>query len=363
MRRIILNARFLGQLITGVQRYALEVVRALDSLIEKGEINSERYSFVLLTPKGSKYNIKFKHIRLLQAGLLSGHLWEQLELPIYVRNNVLVNLCNTGPVLKKKQIIVIHDTAVFAIPDAFSWIFRKWYQLLLPALAQKARCIITVSEFSKRQIAEYCGIANDKIHAIYEGKEHVLRCRSDESVLSKWGLGKKRFVLGVGTMKTIKNFASLICATDMAKRNELDFVVVGGTNPRVFKKTEKVSLSNMKWIGYVSDSELKALYENAVCLIYPSFYEGFGLPPIEAMACGCPVIVSNVPSLAEVCGDAVLFCDPYRPEDISIKIHRVINDMKLQEDLRAKGLVRANHFSWENCARETWSVIEEVIAL
>lgn len=115
-------------------------------------------------------------------------------------------------------------------------------------------------------------------------------------------------------------------------------------------------------MGYVSDAELRALYEHAACFVYPSFYEGFGLPPLEAMACGCPVIVSNAASLPEVCGDAALYCNPCSPEDIAEKISLLMADPRLREDLRQKGLERAKQFTWEKCARETFAIIEKVLA-
>lgn len=161
-------------------------------------------------------------------------------------------------------------------------------------------------------------------------------------------------------MSPNKNFKSIVSAIKLLGNVNYQIVVAGGTNPRVFNKSEALP-PNINYIGYIQDEQLLALYRHAACFIFPSLYEGFGLPPLEAMACGCPVVVSNVASLPEVCGDAALYCNPYDPQDIADKIRRIVTDQDLREQLRQKGFERVKQFSWERCAEETIKVIQEVL--
>ena len=148
----------------------------------------------------------------------------------------------------------------------------------------------------------------------------------------------------------------------MARRRACSISLLRAALTREFFDTAANLPDFVRHLGYVSDGDLKALYEAAACFVYPSFYEGFGLPPLEAMACGCPVIVSRAASLPEVCGDAALYCDPTDPRDIAKQMSDLVFDDILRARLRERGLQRAQQFSWEKCARETWAVIEEEVA-
>lgn len=358
---IVINARFLSQSTTGVQRYAIELVKELDRLIGKGEVNSDRFEFILLAPRNVVTEISLKNIPIRRVGGLTGHAWEQLELPFYTRGRFLLNLCNTAPILKRNQMVTIHDTSVFAYPDAYSIVFRTWYKILFMFLAKTAKRIITDSSFSRNELVSYCGMKGSNIEVTYLGNEHIFSVSSDNSFLNRKGIGKRPFVFGVSSLNPNKNFHGIMNAVDLLGKTDFDIVVSGGANPRVFGQSTEELPDGIKYLGYVSDSELRALYENAVCLVYPSFYEGFGLPPLEAMACGCPVIVSNAASLPEVCGDAALYCDPHSVEDIAEKIKEMVTNEALRNELRQKGIERAKQFTWERCARETISIIEKVL--
>lgn len=359
--KYILNGRFLTQPTTGVQRYAVELVKALDMLIDCGVIDSSRYSFCLLSSNDASYDLNLKHIPLKRVGHFKGHFWEQFELPLYTYDGFLINLCNTAPILKHNQTATIHDASVFGFPQAYSFAFRNWYKLLFKMLGITAKKIITDSSFSKEELAKYCGIDKDKIDVVYLGKEHILAIQPDDSILHRHDLIRKRFVLAVSSMNPNKNFRSIVQAVELLGDMGFDIVIAGGTNPKIFSQSELSLPNNVKHVGYVSDGELRALYGQASCFIYPSFYEGFGLPPLEAMACGCPVIVSQAASLPEVCGDAALYCNPHCPEDIAKKIALMMSDDDLRAKFRQKGLERAELFTWEKCARETMKLIQEVL--
>lgn len=359
---ININARFLTQPITGVQRYAIELVKALDAMLESGELDKKHVSFVLLAPKRTCHELNLRHITLKQIGILKGHLWEQIELPLYSCGHLLLNFCNTGPILKSKQIVTICDASVFACPSGYSKAFRLWYQFLLPILGRNSKEIITISEFSKSELIKYCGIIPDKISPTLLGVESFSGLEMDEAILDKHGLNATPYVLAVSSMNPNKNFTALVQAIEMLGDVNFKVVIAGGTNSRVFGGDAAQLPGFVTRVGYVSDAELQALYKHAACFVFPSLYEGFGLPPLEAMACGCPVIVSKAASLPEVCGEAALYCDPYSPADIAEKIKRLMGDAALRNDLREKGLARARQFTWEKCARETCAVIEEVLS-
>lgn len=357
MKPIYINGRFLTQSVTGVQRYALELVKKLDNIV-----NFRQHQIIILTPRNIKINAAFENINVQSVGQLTGHLWEQIELPYYSRTGLLINLCNTGPLIKTNQIVTIHDASVFGFPQAYSFAFRTWYKFLFQILGKRAKKIITDSYFSKNELVQYCGMDQKKLHVIYLGKEHVINSNLDKSILMRHDLTNKPFFLAVSSMNPNKNFSTIIRAIDYIGTNDVNFVIAGGANPAVFKKRKDTLPACVKHVGYISDEELKVLYEHAVCFIYPSFYEGFGLPPLEAMACGCPVIVSRAASLPEVCGDAALYCDPHNFKDIASKMGLILFDINLRKELIIKGLERAKLFTWGQCARKTLTVVEEVLA-
>lgn len=359
--KLYVNARFLSQSVTGVQRYARELVKALDDLLDDPTYRSKYAQIKLLAPQNVDGEFELKNMVIEKVGHLTGHLWEQLELPFYSRDGVLVNLCNTGPLLKRNQIVTIHDMAVFAKPNAFSFKFRTWYRFLLKWLARRTLRILTVSNFSKDQIVKYTGIPSGKITVTYLGKEHILALENDNRVLSDFNLTTDNYILAVSSMNPNKNFAAIQQAVDLLDKNNIDIVIAGASNSKVFGKMNDEVKENVKWVGYVNDNQLKTLYEHALCFVFPSLYEGFGLPPLEAMVLGCPVIVSSAASLPEVFGDAAMYCDPNDPQDLANKMQELIHNSQLRNELKSRGTKRANqYFSWKRCAQETMAVIEEV---
>ena len=358
---VAINGRFLTQETTGVQRYAIELVKALDRLINDADPAVRSYSFELVAPRGElRQDLGIENIPVRQVGRLGGHLWEQLELPRYTRERCLLSLCNAAPLAKRNQIVTVHDAAVFANPQNFSFRFRSWYMILLVGLGRMAARVATVSSFSKKELVRYCKMPEAKLRVTLEGGEHVLSVPADKKILWRRGLERRPFVLAVSSLSPNKNFRSVVRAAELLGTTDFDVVVAGGTNPRIFSRSGQSLPGSVKHVGYVSDGELRALYEHAACFVYPSFYEGFGLPPLEAMSCGCPTIASGTASMPEVCGDAVLYCDPDDPADIARSVRQLMEDESLREDLRARGLRHARRFSWEGCARETVSIIDEL---
>lgn len=326
MKKIYINGRFLTQNITGVQRYAIEIVKALDKHLETDELNS-RYEFELVCPKNIKQKIKLNNIKIKQIGRLKGHLWEQIELPLYVKGNFLFNFCNCAPIIKKNQVITIHDAAVCAVPEAYSFLFRIWYKIMFYVLGHRLNKIFTVSNFSKKELHKYFSIDLNKIDITYNGIDHILKIKPDEKIFSKFNIEKNNYVLAVSSLNPSKNFKLILeTAKEMPDTN---FVIAGGTNSSVFKSKGFPVTENVKFIGYVSDEELVTLYKYASCFVYPSLYEGFGIPPLEAMMLNCPVIVSDIKIFREIYRDNVIFCDTKDIKSLKEKIKLTVNRKKV----------------------------------
>jgi glycosyltransferase involved in cell wall biosynthesis len=361
MKKVVyINGRFLGQKITGVQRYAIELTKALDGMLDKQEYNNS-ITFVLLVPPGDFNKLPLSNIKIKQLGCLSGHFWEQFELSIFTFGHLLLNFCNTGPIVKRNQIVTICDASVFSHPEGYSKLFRLWYKCLIPILGIMSRRVITISEFSKAELISYCHIKPKKIAVTLLGAPERFDLKPDTAYINSQGLGSTPFVLTVSSMNPNKNFAGLLKSIALLKDGRFQVVIVGGVNSKIFGANLLQIPDFVKYLGYVSDSELQQLYAHASCFVYPSFYEGFGLPPLEAMAAGCPVITSNVASLPEVCGSAVLYCDPTQPSEIASKINLMMSNSSLRSEMRKRGFKRIKQFTWDKCALETYNVIKSVV--
>jgi glycosyltransferase involved in cell wall biosynthesis len=358
--QLFINGRVTSQAVTGVQRYAEELLRALDGELGRPNAAWEAASFSLLVPPDARRLRTFKHISIRQVGRLRGHAWEQLELPWHARGGLLLSLANTGPLMKRHQVATVHDASVFAFPEAYSAAFRMWYQFLLPALGRRVRRVVTDSEFSKAELIRYSHIPADKLKVILLSGEHIRTAQAECGVLTSLGLRPRAYALAVGSQGPHKNFKVIMDSLQYLPARGFDVVVAGGQNRRIFSRAAEPLDPEIKQAGYVSDGELRALYENAGCFVYPSLYEGFGLPPVEAMACGCPVVVSREASLPEVCGNAALYCDARSPASVAEAMQRVMGDPDLQERLRGLGRSRASQLTWAAAARSLLGLIEEI---
>jgi glycosyltransferase involved in cell wall biosynthesis len=359
---IYLNGRFLSQSITGVQRYAIELILAIDKYLAADPAIRDRFEYTLLVPHTAKHLPVLKYITKKQVGRFSGHLWEQVELPFYTRHGLLVGFCNTGPLFRRNQVVTFCDASVYKVPMAYSLPFRLWYRMLFTTIGSRAKGLLTISYFSRDELVACCGIPIEKITVTFPGIDHQGWNDNREKQNSNCLHSTDRpFVLAVSSMSPHKNFGALVEAVTLLGETDFDVIIAGGTNPAIFKNADIPLPSTIKHVGYVSDETLKYLYSQAACFIYPSLYEGFGLPPLEAMSNECPVIVARAGSLPEVCGDAALYCDPNSPQDIADKISTMMSDVKLRDEFRTKGKARSNIYTWEKCARKTLSVIERAL--
>lgn len=344
-KTIYINGRFLCQKLTGVQRFALETVLALDAIAK----DYPDYDFVLLSPQDTLTTPDFSHIKHERVGWLSGVLWENLELPIYCKAGFLVNLGNTAPVFKRDQMVVIHDLAVYSYPQNFNFKFRAWYKSLYYLLKKIGVKFATVSEFSQSEIHHFLKMPMQDIAVLTEGKDHIDAIEPDLSILARHDLIDTAFVLAVGSVKPNKNFSIVAKLLERQAFKNVKFVIAGGFNTNLFKDIEELPDSIVQ-AGYVTDEELKALYQHAACFVFPSLYEGFGIPPLEAMACGCPVICANTSSIPEVCEEAVLYFEPDDLNTLQQHLSVVLSDQAYRAEMIEAGHQQANRFSWRKNA-------------
>jgi len=351
-KEIAINGRFLSQPLSGVQRYARELIGALDGVLSRAGAEV-RPSVTLCVPPNVQPTALpdgLKIVKIRQAGRLTGHLWEQLELPRLARDAVLVSLTNSAPFLHTRQLVVIHDAAIRAHPSDYRWAYRTWYRILYATLRRTSARFVSVSAFSAAEVTHHFGVAADRIAVVPNAAEQFERLPPDCSILRRLHLPKRGYILVVGGRSGRKNLALVGQALAHLERCP-PLVVAGGGASRAF--AAKVSgMPGSVFLDHVSDGAIKALYEHALCLVFPSRYEGFGLPPLEAMACGCPAIVSRAASMPEVCGDAALYCDPDRPDMLAANIRLLATDPALRARLIERGARRARLFSWESSARK-----------
>lgn len=358
---IYINGRFLTKQITGEQRYALELTQAIDSILDQRD-HEEHWCF--LVPKGTRLpeNAVYKHIGLKEVGYLHGHAWEQFELPFYSKGSLLLNFCDMAPIFKSNQIVTIHDMALKDHPEFFTKVFLNWHKFVFSFTVHRSKKICTVSNFSKSRLMKYYHLPSNGVCIVPCACSGIFkRDALGIDIYKKWNLDKnKKIILAVSSMSPNKNFKGVVEAFEYLNNDDVQIVIAGGANPKVFASHKKSINPNIKYVGYVTDDELLMLYKCADCFIYPSFYEGFGLPPLEAMTNGCPVVVSEQDALKETCGKAAVYCNPSNPKNIAEGINSLIDNDKLRTNQIKLGYEQSEKFSWEKSAKVYLSVIESL---
>jgi glycosyltransferase involved in cell wall biosynthesis len=349
---IYVNGRFLSQQVSGVQRFAREIISAAS------ETEAWTRKAAVLVPRKPVSPATFANLPVWRRGFSNGHLWEQSALSWIPKDSLLINLCNTAPLARHRQIVVLHDAAVAAQPHNFRPAFRWWYQRLIRSYSRRAIKLGTVSRFSASEIAKHFGIAVENLEIVGESGEHILRKMPDYSLHTKYGLDEDGYFLAASSWAPSKNFEGVLRAVARLPGLLHKFVIVGSRNSRIFSSLN-FGIGSAVEVGYASDAQLRALYERASCFVYPSIYEGFGLPPLEAMCCGCPVLVSNVAAMPEVCASAAAYCDPNDAHDIARQLVRLLNSRNARLELRSAGLARAKEWTWNKAARDLTELIKK----
>jgi len=297
--------------------------------------------------------------------------WEQLVQPFVLwqeKIDLVHSLAFVTPLVSPcPSVITIYDLSFLIFSQSFKYLKRLYLTLLTRLSARKARRIITISESTKRDTVRLLGVSSKKVAVVYCGVDRAFRPLPEREVASfrqKRGL-PERIILFVGTIEPRKNVARLVEAYSHLKDGQVKLVIGGARGwlyEEVFARVEELDLTgDVLFPGYIPPEELPLWYNAAELFVYPSLYEGFGLPPLEAMACGTPVITSNVSSLPEVVGEAGLTVDPMNSKGLAEAINQVLGDGALRQSMRERGLARASRFSWAKAARETVGVYRRAL--
>jgi len=342
---LYINGKFLAQRTTGVQRFSRGLLLALDQLLARRRTHDE---VVLLCPPGVAYLDGLVHIKQRNCGRAGRSLtwWEQVDLPLAARDGTLLCFSGSAPLLARRCIPTIHDAAVFLHPEAYSWKFVAWYRFLFRWMSNRVPYVLTVSNSSANDLRKF--LSKPEYKVIPNAAEHIGLVDADDGVLGKLGILPRRYVLAVGSLNPTKNFASLVEAYLASGLGpDIPLVIAGDLNRTVFSSTLAPSDGEaIVWAGPVDDAQLKALYENALVFVFPSLYEGFGIPPLEAMSCGCPVIASNASSIPEVCADAALYFPPLDTAALARLLREIRDNAALRQQMIVKGKRRSSAFSW-----------------
>ncbi|KAF0126446.1 MAG: group 1 glycosyl transferase [Elusimicrobia bacterium] len=356
-KTVLVNGCFLLQQISGVQRYASELLSALV------RIRQDRYNWLLAVPGRRRQLVQ--EIGGMDVyfdnSVLHPAIWTQASFPLLggrLGADFLWSPANIGPLLHSKpQVITVFDGSLYHNRKWFDWKFSAYYKTVFAGYKYSANRIITCSDFSKGEIVKYLCVPPAKVDVVPAAISSSFCRVNEKSVLDG------RYVLSLGSRDPRKNIRSVIRAWRRVPadiKNGLRLVIAGGGNTNFAVESLGRATDDVVFLGYVPDKDLPALYSNAHCFVYPSFYEGFGLPPLEAMACGCPVITSDVASLPEVCGDAAYYVDPYSIDSIVHGFREVVRNEQLRGRLVENGFENGKRFNWDRSAAEMLRALDKI---
>lgn len=372
--KIAINTLSLNRTKAGMGNYIKNLVNVLS------EIDKDNTYFVLVSERNKDFfRIRQKNFKIINLGKivtmdLPRLFWEQISLPRFLKKNRIDVLHSPGfvmPIMSKaKNVLTMADMTFFTHPEAHTLAKRAYFWMFMPISIKKADKIISISENTKKDILDHVKVDKKKIRTVHLAADRSFKelnkdkCRKE--IKERYDVGSP-FILFIGMIEPRKNLERLITAFSELKKKENmqhKLVIVGKKGWKfdsIFKTIKKERLEQeIIFTGYVPDEDLAKFYNAADFFVYPSLYEGFGLPVLEAMACGCPVITSNVSSMPEVAGDAGLLINPESVKDIADAIKKVINDKELQKKMRKQGIKQSSRFSWKKTAEKTLRIYEEV---
>jgi glycosyltransferase involved in cell wall biosynthesis len=361
----------------GIGRYVRELVAALakqDSdilyhLFVAGASSQPIVSF------GS--NFVWKPTRLSPRWF--ARLWHRAHIPIPVEAFVggidlyhATDFVLPPTLLRTKTLLTVHDLSYVRVPEAASPNLKAYLDRVVPASVAKADFVVADSQATKDDLVDLYGVSESKVDVLLSGVDNRFKCENDALVLlttrKRYKIGTAPYIFSVGTVQPRKNYGRLIQALALLRASgyDIDLVIAGGRGWLEDPIYETINTSGMQnhvhFIGFADEADLPALYSAAYCCALPSLYEGFGLPVLEAMACGTPVITSNVSSLPEVAGDAAITVNPYDLDAITDAIKRILDDTALYQAYVQKGYERAKQFTWDKSARQLREIYAMLLA-
>jgi glycosyltransferase involved in cell wall biosynthesis len=270
-----------------------------------------------------------------------------------------------------KTLVTIHDVSFVRVPAAASPTLKAYLDKVVPESIWRADHVIAVSQATKKDIIELYGTAPEKISVVLHGIDTRFRrienLQQHNAIRQKYQLGTRPYLLSVGTVQPRKNYSRIIQALAQlrAQNYDLSLVIAGGKGWLEGEMYQTIAKTGMKeyvhLIGFADDADLPVLYSAAACVVFPSLYEGFGFPVLEGMACGTPVITSNVSSLPEVAGDAALLINPVETDELTTAIQRIVEDADLRERLIQRGYQQIQHFTWANSAQHLYQIYQDIL--
>lgn len=358
MRPVYFNGKFYAGGLNGVHRVADRLIREYDAALAAQD-PATRPRATLFLPTRRQWRPELRAVDIVEQGGAHSQLWEQFTLPRRAHGGVLVNLCNLAPIAHARKLLLIHD-AQFLFPDSgYPLRQRIGYRQLVPRIARSSACVLTVSDYSRQMLDLLGVIPRERTRVLYNGADHILDQPADPSALSRLGLEAGGYVLLFGSAKGYKN-AAVVFAAMAAPPRGLRLVVVG-PDAAELARSGLIAPPGTGFAGKVDDATLRALYEAAHCLAFPSRTEGFGLPPVEAMLCACPVVAAPAGAMPEICRDAVRYADV----DDSASWREAIAalaDPAVRAAHVAHGRARAERFTWANAGTALYTQIETLAA-
>ncbi len=358
VRHWAINGDYVALRPTGVARYAREVTLQLDALMTERHPLTRGLHLELIVPRESDTGLthiptrlvrEFKYPRLPQ-------FWVQAQLPFYVKGGLL-SFCNLAPVTVSRQIACIHDLHTRLMPESFGRLFRLVHRIILPLLGRRAARITTVSGLSRQHLADYGVAPQSKIVVTYNGADHAKRWVASRSRLVD--AYTRPYVVCLGRDLKYKNTELMVRLAPFLDEMGLDLLIAGDVDLSAYCDGARPT-DNVRLLGRIDDDEFAQVLSRALCFLFPSRIEGFGLPAIEAMVHGCPVVASTSPCLPEICGDAALFADPDSIGEWLGAIAKLRDDRGLRTQLVDKGVARAATYSWRKIAELYLQLMAEV---
>ncbi len=361
---LAINGAFLHRDAYPEGRVASEYLRAFQSLKKQQRYYEILADLEVLLTEDSYTDVPGLTARYEQKGKLPRPVWQQTQLPMMAKNRLLLNFCNIGPIFRSHAVGFIHDVNVYESPQSYSKPYVLYTKFLNAMMGKHYKRIYTVSQYSADALVEKGVVKRENIRVIHNGVDHADRTPTDERILSEHGLKKNGYVLGLSNSYKHKNMGVVMdCFNEMARPQDhisMPLVLFGPDMKETFQDEGIEPSNQVVFTGRVSEGERRALYENALCFVFPSKHEGFGLPPVEAMRLGCPVIASRCASIPEVCGEAAMYADADDVSSWSAAIAEHAENSVLRSKNSALGIAQAAQYTWETAARHLLEDLLEI---